>query len=98
MVALGGPVTWEAYLVVMIVGNGLLFRTWRYAEDRLRRKAAALTLAISFALSGLTAPSLLGSSLSGRMEMAGVDTLSGLVLLTGLLVVRWQRLARDDRD
>ena len=59
----------------MIVGNGLLFRTWRYAEDQLRRKAAALTLAISFVLSGLTAPSLLGSSLSGRMEMAGVDTL-----------------------
>ena len=88
----------------MIVGNGLLFRTWRYAEDQLRRKAAALTLAISFALSGLTAalsgltaPSLLGSSLSGRMEMAGVDTLSGLALLTGLFVVRWHRLARDDR-
>ena len=97
VVALGGPVTWEAYLVVMIVGNGLLFRTWRYAEDQLQRKAAALTLAISFALSGLTAPSLLGSSLSGRMEMAGVDTLSGLALLTGLFFVRWHRLARDDR-
>ncbi len=57
-------------------------------------RLAALTIAASFVLGGLTSDDLIGKSLAWRLEMGSIVTLAALVQLGGLLWLRW-RLAKD---
>ena len=95
LAALFGTVAWKAYLVVMLLPAMLLYEVWRSpdAAPDLRR-GAALTLAASFVLGGLTSDDLIGTSLAWRLEMGSIVTLAALVQLGGLLWLRW-RLTRD---
>jgi hypothetical protein len=87
--ALFGPVSWKAYLVVLLLPNTLLFAVWRSPaiESRLRRVAGGVLVA-AFVLGGLTAHGLVGAPLAERLEMTSTVTLATLVLLGGLLWLR----------
>lgn len=83
--ALFGPVCWKHYMVVLLLPNVLLFAVWRSSDvARHTRLAAAIILFTVFTLGALPAPGLLGRALAGRLEMASVITLAGLVMLGGL--------------
>lgn len=84
--ALFGPVTWKAYLVVMTLPVALLLGVSRDRDaDRPSRIVALATVAISTALSWLTAKELWGAELTVRFATLSVATWSGLVMLAGLL-------------
>ncbi len=86
MAALFGPVSWKAYLVVLLLPNTLLFAVWRSPgiDAALRRSAGAVLLA-SFLIGGLTAHGVVGRAIAERLEMTSVVTVGALVLLAGLL-------------
>lgn len=87
--ALFAPVTWKAYLVVLLLPNTLLFAVWRSPEVRAStRRAAGLALLAAFVLGGLTASGLAGKRLAGRLGMTSAVTMAGLVLLAGSLGFR----------
>jgi hypothetical protein len=89
--SLFGTVAWKAYLVVMLLPAMLLVEVWRSSDAAPDlRRGAALTLAASFALGGLTSDDLIGTSLAWRLEMGSIVTLAALVQLGGLLWLRWR--------
>lgn len=85
--ALFSPVTWKAYLAVVLLPNTLLFATWWQATPNApSRRAALLGLAASVTTNFLS-PGLLGRNLAARLEMACVPTILGLTLLAALVWV-----------
>jgi hypothetical protein len=87
--ALFGPVSWKAYLVVLLLPHTLLFAVWRaHAVDPRTRRVAGAVLLASFLLGGLTAHGLVGRALAERLEMASVVTVGALAVLGGLLWLR----------
>ena len=92
--ALFGPVSWKAYLVVLLLPNAVLFAAWRSPQfDPSTRRWSGLALATFFVLGWLPSPGLVGKALAGRLEMASVVTLATLVILGQLLRLR-ARLGR----
>jgi hypothetical protein len=87
--ALFGPVSWKAYLVVLLLPITLLFAAWRSPgiDARTRRTLGTVLLA-SFLMGGLTSPGFIGKTLAGTLEMAAFPTLSGLLVLGGCLLLR----------
>jgi alpha-1,2-mannosyltransferase len=84
--ALFGPVSWKAYLIVLLLPNTLLFAVWRSpAMDRRTRRIAGVVLFASFAIGGLTAHGIVGRAIAERLEMTSTVTVGTLVLLGGLL-------------
>jgi alpha-1,2-mannosyltransferase len=93
--ALFGPVSWKAYLVVLLLPNALLYAVWRDpAVDARTRRVAGGVLLAAFAIGGLTAHGLVGRAVAERLEMTSVVTLATLLLLGGLLWLH-PRLAAD---
>lgn len=87
--ALAGPVTWKLYLVVLLLPNALLFAVWRLpAIGRRDRRAVGWVLFSSAFLALLNAHDLFGHYLSGQLEVGSITTLSGLVMLAGVLWLR----------
>ena len=87
--ALFGPVSWKAYLVVLLLPTALLFAAW--CEPRLdprTRRILGVLLLVAFLMGGLNSPGFVGKRLAGTLEMAGFPTLSGLLLLGGCLWLR----------
>ncbi len=85
--ALFSPVTWKAYLAVALLPNALLFATWWQTSRGTPAHRAAVVGLGSSVFTNLLSPGLLGRSLAARLEMAGVPTLLGLVLLAALVWV-----------
>jgi len=84
--ALFGPVTWKAYLVVLLLPNTLLFAAWRDpAVDAESQRTAGAVLLVAFLLGGLTAHGIVGRAVAERLEMTSMVTVAALVLLGGLL-------------
>jgi Glycosyltransferase family 87 len=87
--AIFAPVTWKAYLVVLLLPNTLLYAAWR--SDRLdegSRRLAGITLWTGFILGGLTSRGIVGKTLAGRLEMTSIVTISALIVLSGILLLR----------
>lgn len=84
--ALFGPLTWKAYLVVLLLPHTLLFAAWRVpdADPHIQRRVGWI-LALSVALGALPSPGLVGKSVAGMLEMSSAVTVSVLVLLSGVL-------------
>jgi hypothetical protein len=90
--ALAGPVSWKHYMVVLLLPNALLFAVWRRPDiDGAARAAVGWVLCASVVLAVLTAHDLVGGELSTQLELGGVATLSGLVMLGGLFWLRGRR-------
>jgi len=93
--AIFAPVTWKAYLVVLLLPNTLFFALWRDPRfDRTTRIGAASTLALTFALTQLTTRPFVTKWAAGSLEMTSVVTLAALVTLFGAFWVR-RRLDPD---
>lgn len=87
--ALFGPVSWKAYLVVLLLPNALLFAVWRSPRVAARtRRVAGGVLLVAFVIGGLTAHGLVGRAVAETLEMTSVVTMAALVLLGGLLWLR----------
>lgn len=87
--ALFGPLTWKAFLVVLLCPCMLLVGLLRRGQLAAgARRGIVAALAVYFLLSGLTTPGVLGKRLAGTLEMLSVTTLATLVLLLALLWVR----------
>ena len=99
--AIFGPVSWKAYLAVVLLPNTLLFAAWRSSElAATTRRGAGLVLLTAFVLGGLTTPGLVGKVAAGKLEMTSVVTLAALVLCAGSLWFRatlGSGLAKKDR-
>jgi alpha-1,2-mannosyltransferase len=92
--ALFGPLTWKAYLVVLLLPHTLLFAAWRSVRlDARTRRMVGWVLLVAVVLGTLPSPGLVGKTLAGMLEMSSAVTLSALILLAGLLWFR-ARLAR----
>jgi hypothetical protein len=87
--AVFGPVTWKAYLVVLLLPNTLLFSIGRTpgVPARLRRGCAGILLA-SWAVGGLPAPGVVGNAVAQTLDMSSAMTVSALGLLFGLFWIR----------
>lgn len=89
--ALFGPVSWKAYLVVLLLPNMLLFAAWRDpAEPPEVRRLLRATALVAFGLGLAAADVLVGRRLAARLETASVETWAGLLVLGTLL---WYRRA-----
>jgi hypothetical protein len=87
--AIFAPVTWKAYLVVLLLPNTLLFALCRARRlDRATRIGAGLALGVAFALGWLTTRGFVGKWAAGSLEMSSVVTLAALTVLSGLFWVR----------
>ncbi len=87
--ALFGPLTWKAYLVVLLCPCMLLVALVRRGHLTAGvRRVIATALATYFVLTGLTTPGILGKRLAGTLEMLSVTTFATLILLLVLLWVR----------
>lgn len=90
-----GPLTWKAYLVVLLCPCMLFVALLRRGRLNAGERGVLIgALTIYFALSGLTTPGLLGKHLAGQLEMLSVTTVATLELLVVLLWVR-PRLAGE---
>lgn len=87
--AIFAPVTWKAFLVVLLLPNALLFAVWRRSDlDPGTRRAAGWLLASAFVIGTLPSPGLVGKWLAGALEMASAVTVSALLLLGASLWLR----------
>ncbi|MFQ5666563.1 MAG: glycosyltransferase family 87 protein [Candidatus Binatia bacterium] len=87
--ALFGPVTWKAYLVVLLCPCMLLVGLIRGKRLTLRERRTTMAgLAAYFILGGLTTRGFLGRQLAGALAMLSVTTLGALVVLGVLLWLR----------
>jgi hypothetical protein len=83
------PVTWKAYLVVLLLPNTLLFALCRARQQgRPVRVSAGIALGVSFALGWLTTRGVVGKWAAGSLEMSSVVTFAALAVLGGLFWVR----------
>lgn len=92
--AIGGPVCWKHYLVVLLLPLALLVRVRRApGEDQVDRRIALALLVSTFLLITLPSRDFVGRWLAVRLETASTFTLGCLILLAGLFVLRrrWQR-------
>lgn len=84
--ALVSPVTWKAYLVVLLLAHTLLFAAFQQCTPRGGwRRGLGATLILAGA-SNLLSPGFLGRDWAWRLEMASVPT---LVALCTMGVVAW---------
>jgi len=96
--AIFGPVSWKAYLVVLLLPNTLLFAVWRSSDlAAATRRGAGLVLLTAFTLGGLTTPGLIGKTAASSLEMTSVVTLAALVLCAGSLWFRATFAPRSER-
>jgi hypothetical protein len=86
--ALFGPVTWNAFLVVLLLPNALLFAVSRSAMDQKTRKIALAVMVISFSLSLVSTPGIVGHTFTVILHMSSIITIAVLIMLWGLFVVR----------
>ena len=87
--ALAGPVAWKFYLVVLLLPNALLFAVWRRADiGRRDRRITGQVLFASAFLGLTTARDLFGGRLATELELGSSVTLSGLIMLGGVLWLR----------
>jgi len=94
--AIFGPVGWKHYLVVLILANALLYALYRSEElEAGTRRALGAVLLIYFLLSLATSHDLVGRSLAQRFETGAVITYAALILLAGLLWIRYQLSTRE---
>jgi len=92
--ALFGPMSWKAYLVVLLCPFMLLVGLIRRRElSRSEQRGVLTAVGLYFVLAGLTAPGLIGERLAGKFEMLSFTTVATLVILGTLLWLR-PRLAR----
>jgi hypothetical protein len=89
--ALTGPVMWRHYLVVVLLGNALLWAAWltRAVSGRARRAILAV-LILCFVMSLPVLPDALGKPLIHRLEMGSIVTDAALLLLGALLWFRFR--------
>lgn len=90
--ALFSPVTWKAYLVVLLLPNTLLFAAWRRAP---RGSSLGTLLGSTLLLAALTnvfSPGMIGRNWAGRLEMASVITWVAL-WTAGVVAWVWPQLA-----
>jgi len=85
-----GTVSWNAFLVVLLLPNALLFAVWRSPIDQKTRRIALAAMIVSFALSVISTPGFVGHTFAVILEMSSIITMAVLILLWGLFVVRTQ--------
>jgi hypothetical protein len=91
VVALFGPLTWKAYLVVLLCPMMLLVRIERAADgDPLERRVVRVVLAVFFVLGSLATPGVIGKGLGGALEMLSITTWSSLLILGLLFWLRYR--------
>ena len=83
-----GPVTWNAFLVVLLLPNALLFAIWRSPIDQKTRQIALTVMIISFLLSLISTPGIVGHTITVILHMSSIITIAVLIMLGGLLVLR----------
>lgn len=86
--AIFGPVSWNAFLVVLLLPNVLLFAIWRSPIDKKTRQIAFTVMIISFALSLISTPGIVGHTITVILHMSSIITIAVLIMLWGLFVVR----------
>ena len=87
--ALFGPLTWKAYLVVLLLPCTVLVRLLRRGElSPLERRVVLAALGGYAVLCDLTTPGLLGQRLAGTLEMLSTTTVGALLILATLLWLR----------
>lgn len=87
--AIFAPVTWKAFLVVLLLPNALLFAVWRHSGlHAATRRTAGWLLLVAFVIGTLPSPGLVGKWLAGALEMTSAVTISALVLLGSSLWLR----------
>lgn len=96
--ALFSPLTWKAYLVVLmcpcLLLVGLIRRRILRAADR---RGVIAALAVYFLLAGFTPSGLVGSKIAGILQSLSVVTIAALILLLTLFWVR-QRLEKESQS
>ena len=94
--AIAGPVTWKAYLVVLLFPSMLLTRE---ALDPTttpeRRQVSRWILAAAFVFGGVAAPALVGNYWAGAAAMLSDSTWAALILLGSML---WLRATQPTTD
>jgi alpha-1,2-mannosyltransferase len=94
--AIFGPVGWKHYLVVLILANALLYALYRSEElEAGTRRVLGAVLLIYFLLSLATSHDVVGRSLVQRFETGAIITYAALILLAGLLWIRFQLPIRE---
>lgn len=89
--ALFSPVTWKAYLVVLLLPHTLLVAAWMRAEKGSPlRVLLAVTLALA-AVTNLLSPGFVGRNWAGRLEMASVPAWIALWTTT-VVAYLWPQL------
>lgn len=83
-----GPVTWNAFLVVLLLPNVLLFAIWRSPIDQKTRRIALTVMISSFLLSLISTPGIVGHTITVILHMSSIITIAVLIMLWGLLVLR----------
>jgi alpha-1,2-mannosyltransferase len=83
-----GPVTWNAFLVVLLLPNALLFAIWRSTMDHKTRRLALIVMISSFALSLISTPGIVGHSVTVILHMSSIITVAVLIILWGMLDLR----------
>jgi phosphatidylserine synthase len=86
--AVGGPVAWKAYLIVLLLPYTLCFALWRDgARPPGVRRAAGLVLLAGLLFTTLPTVDLLGKRIARSLEMASVFTIGAVLILVGLFVL-----------
>jgi hypothetical protein len=83
-----GPVTWNAFLVVLLLPNMLLFAIWLSQMDQKTKRVAWLAMVVPFVLSLISTPGLVGHTITVILHMSSIITLAVLFLLWGMLTLR----------
>ncbi len=91
--AIGGPVTWKAYFVVLLLPLSLLWALQRDAEcSRRVRRLALGCLGVGALFLMLPTRDLVGKHLARGLEQASVFTVGALLLIAGLFLLHaWVR-------
>jgi len=95
-----GPVCWKAYLVVMYLPVGFLWKERKDAKSQGQRgvqNVLTLFFLIFVLLTSFATPDLLGRAIVGRLEMASVHAWGVLLTLGILFWLRFRLLATGDK-
>ncbi len=94
--ALFGPLTWKAYLVVLLCPMLLLVRLAQDAEvARNERRTVRAVLWAFFVMASVATPGILGKRLGGALEMLSITTWSTLLILVLLFWLRYRHAAEE---